>query len=123
MNHFEERDLGIQPLDAILIGWQLDNHNVVESSPQQLTHKQLVRARNGRRLTLKMMIKLARSLNFAVWGRLKDDEREKFTEYFPKHLFNYSKGWEANFSDPNAALYAVIAGRELRPDFRVELGI
>jgi hypothetical protein len=123
MSHSEERDLGIQPLDVILNSWQLDNHDVVEASPQQLTHKQLVRARNGRRLTLKMMIKVARTLNFAVWGRLTNEEREKFTEYFPKHLFNYSKGWDAAFVDPNKALYGEITGREIRADFRQELGI
>lgn len=123
MSDTEERDLGIQPLHAILEGWQLDNHGVVAASPQQLTHKQLVRARNGRRLTLKMMIKVARTVNFAVWGRLTDEEREKFTEYFPKHLFNYSKGWDAAFADPNQGLYGIISGREIRADFRAELGI
>ena len=118
MSNTEERDLGSQPLDAILKGWQLDNHDVVEASPQQLTHKQLVRARNGRRLTLKMMIKVARTVNFAVWGRLDNEEREQFIEYFPKHLFNYSKGWDADQADPNTALYGGIEGRKLRADFR-----
>jgi len=123
MSNTEERDLGTQPLDAILSGWQLGNHDVVEASPQQLTHKQLVRARNGRRLTLKMMIKVARTVNFAVWGRLTDEERETFTEYFPKHLFSYSKGWDGSEVDPNAGLYGSIEGRELRADFRAELGL
>jgi hypothetical protein len=123
MSNTEERDLGTQPLDTILNGWQLDNHDVVEASPEQLTHKQLVRARNGRRLTLKMMIKVARTVNFAIWGRLANEEREKFSEYFPKHLFTYSKGWDAAYADPNKALYGVIEGRELREDFRKELGI
>jgi hypothetical protein len=123
MSNTEERDLGTQPLDAILLGWQLDNHDVVEASPQQLTHKQLVRARNGRRLTLKMMIKVARTVNFAVWGRLTNDEREKFTEYSPKHLFSYSKGWDATYLDPNKTLYGIITGREIRADFRTEIGI
>ncbi len=123
MSNTEERDLGTQPLDAILTGWQLDNHDVVEASPEQLTHKQLVRARNGRRLTLKMMTKVSRTVNFSVWGRLTDEEREQFTEYTPKHLFTYSKGSDAAFVDPNKALYEVIADRELRADFRTELGI
>jgi hypothetical protein len=123
MSDTDERDLGTQPLDAILNGWQLGNHDVVEASPQQLTHKQIVRARNGRRLTLKMMMKVARTVNFAVWGRLTDEERETFTEYFPKHLFSYSKGWESAEADPNTSLYGVIEGRELREDFRAELGL
>lgn len=123
MSNTEERDLGTQPLDAILNGWQLDNHDVVEASPQQLTHKQIVRARNGRRLTLKMMIKVSRTVNFAIWGRLTDEERETFMEYFPKHLFSYSKGWDAAVADPNIGLYGTIEGRELRGDFRDELGL
>ncbi|MFT5906491.1 MAG: hypothetical protein ACI9E1_002101 [Cryomorphaceae bacterium] len=123
MSNTEERDLGTQPLDAILTGWQLDNHDVVEASPEQLTHKQLVRARNGRRLTLKMMTKVSRTVNFSVWGRLTDEEREQFTEYSPKQLFTYSKGSDAAYIDPNKALYEVIADREIRADFRTELGI
>ena len=123
MSKTDERDLGVQPLDNILNGWQLDSHAVAEASPEQLTHKQVVRARNGRRLTLKMMMKLARTLNFAVWGRLTDEEREAYTEYFPKHLFNYSKGWSEGLGDPNKSLYGIIEGRELRADFKAELGI
>ena len=123
MSDTEERDLGTQPLDASLNGWQLDNHDVVEASPQQLTHKQIVRARNGRKLTLKMMMKVSRTVNFAIWGRLTDEERETFTEYFPKHLFSYSKGWESAMADPNLGLYGTIEGRELRADFREELGL
>ena len=123
MSNTEERDLGTQPLDAILNGWQLDNHAVVEASPEQLTHKQLVRARNGRRLTLKMMTKVARTVNFSVWGRLDDEEREQFTEYFPKHLFNYAKAWDDGLEDANKKLYGVIEGRDLRADFRSELGL
>jgi len=123
MSKTDERDLGIQPLDAILNGWQLGNHAVAEASPEQLTHKQVVRARNGRRLTLKMMMKLARTLNFAVWGRLTDEEREAYTEYFPKHLFNYSKGFNQDLPDPNKSLYGIIDGRELRSDFKAELGL
>ncbi len=123
MSNIEERDLGKQPLDVILNAWQLENHDVVEASPEQLTHKQIVRARNGRKLTLKMMIKVARTVNFAVWGRLDDGERELFTEYFPKHLFNYSKGWDAALEDSNKKLYGIIEDRELRADFRRELGL
>lgn len=117
-----ERDLGLQPLDAFLESWGLSSHEIVEVSPEQLTHKQVQRARSGRRLTLKMKMKLARSLNFAIWGRLKDDERENFMEYFPKHLFNYDRGFQADFVDPNEPFYKIIEGRPLRKDFLLELG-
>ncbi len=123
MSDMENKGLGQQPLDSILKNWNLENHTLVESSPEQLTHKQVVRARNGRRLTLKMMMKMARTLNFAVWGRLENEERETFTEYLPKQLFTYSKGYDAGATDDNVVLYGVTAGRELRADFKKELGL
>lgn len=119
----EERDLGPQPLEDLLQAWGLSHHDLVEVSPEQLTHKQVQRAASGRRLTLKMKQKLARTLNFAIWGRLTNPEREQYFEYFPKHLFSYDKGYVAEFKDPNASFYAAIEGRKLRSDFKAELGI
>ena len=119
----EERDLGSQPLVLLLESWGLSNHDLVAASPEQLTHKQVQRACHGRKLTLKMKQKLARTLNFAVWGRLTNDEREEYSEYFPKHLFNYSKGYEKGLSDLNAGVLLNIGERKLRRDFKEELGI
>ena len=119
----EERDLGSQPLVLLLESWGLSNHDLVAASPEQLTHKQVQRACQGRKLTLKMKQKLARTLNFAVWGRLDNDQREEFSEYFPKHLFNYSKGYEKGLSDINAGVLINIGERKLRRDFKEELGI
>ena len=119
----EERDLGSQPLVLLLESWGLSNHDLGAASPEQLTHKQVQRASQGRKLTLKMKQKLARTLNFAVWGRLTNDEREEFSEYFPKHLFNYSKGYEKGLSDINAGVLLNIGERKLRRDFKEELGI
>lgn len=119
----EERDLGSQPLVLLLESWGLSNHDLVAASPEQLTHKQVQRASQGRKLTLKMKQKLARTLNFAVWGRLTNEEREEFSEYFPKHLFNYSKGYEKGLSDINAGVLINIGERKLRRDFKEELGI
>jgi hypothetical protein len=115
----EERDLGPQPLAEILDAWGLSNHDLVDVSPEQLTHKQVQKARSGRRLTLKMKQKIARTVNFAVWGRLKNEEREEFTEYFPKHLFSYHKGYQAG--DPNAVMYGNLSDRKVRVDFLREL--
>jgi hypothetical protein len=100
-----EREFGPQPLIALMESWRLENHDLVDASPEQLTHKQVQRARNGRRLTLKMMMKLARSLNIAIWNRLKDAEKEQFVEYLHKDLFNYSKGYDPAKADPNQVLY------------------
>ena len=86
----------IRYLALLLESWGLSNHDLVVASPEQLTHKQVQRACHGRKLTLKMKQKLARTLNFAIWGRLTNDERKGFSEYFAKHLFNYSKGFETD---------------------------
>lgn len=119
----EERDFGDQPLLLLLERWGLTNHDLVAVSPEQLTHKQVQRAGHGRKLTLKMKQKLSRTLNFAVWGRLTDDERKKFVEYFPKHLFNYSKGYEAEAPDINGPLLQDLSERKVRRDFLIELGL
>lgn len=118
----EERDFGEQPLASLLEFCGLSHHDLVEVSPEQLTHKQVQRATQGRRLTLKMKQKLARTVNFAIWGRLTNEEREGYEEYFPKHLFNYSKGFDPEKTNPNGELVQGIAGRPLRRDFLTELG-
>ncbi|MBG7608044.1 MAG: hypothetical protein IZT59_08475 [Verrucomicrobia bacterium] len=97
----EPRDLGTQPLEALMERWGVTNHDVVEASPEQLTHKQIQRAKSGRRLTLKMMMKVARSLNIAIWTRLPKDQKETFYEYLHKDIFSYSKGYNPEKVDPN----------------------
>ncbi|MBT8036970.1 MAG: hypothetical protein KJO21_05450 [Verrucomicrobiae bacterium] len=97
----DQRDLGVQPLDRMMDEWGISNHDMVEVSTEQLTHKQVQRARIGRRLTLKMMQKVTRALNITIWYRLNDEEKEAFDEYFHKRLFNYAKGFDADWTDPN----------------------
>jgi hypothetical protein len=118
----EERDFGPQPLGHLLEQWGLSHHDLVEVSPEQLTHKQVQRSTQGRKLTLKMKQKLARTLNFAVWGRLTNEEREGFVEYFPKHLFNYSKGFDSEARTLNESLLQSLEGRRVRRDFLNEIG-
>lgn len=117
-----EMELGTQPLDRVLEEWGLSNHDLVEVSPEQLSHKQVGKARKGRRLTLHMMQKIARTVNFAIWGRLTNEEREEYEEYFPKHLFNYSKNWAEENVEFNAGVRRKIGDRKLRKDFLEELG-
>lgn len=95
------RDHGLQPLDALLELWKLDNHELVEASTEQLTHKQVQRARKGRQLTLAMMQKVTRAFNVAIWNRLTAGQRELYFEYMHKHLFSYAKGYDAAWQDPN----------------------
>jgi membrane peptidoglycan carboxypeptidase len=105
----EQRDLGIQPLDAIMERWGVTNHDLVEDSPEQLTHKQIQRAKAGRRLTMKMMMKVARSLNIAIWNRLSKENKETFVEYLHKEIFSYSKDYNPDKSDPNEVMILSLA--------------
>ncbi len=91
--------------------WGLASHDLVDVSTEQLTHKQVQRARKGRVLSLAMMQKVTRALNIAVWYRLTKEERELYFEYLHKHLFNYAKGHEATFADPNGALMDAVKAR------------
>lgn len=99
-----ERDHGEQPLDRLMEEWGLGNHDLVDVSTEQLTHKQVQRARKGREMTLKMKMKVARAFNVAIWTRLGEEEREKYFEYMHKHLFDYTKGYEPDWMDPNGDL-------------------
>jgi len=98
------RDLGPQPLEALMERWGVSNHDLVEDSPEQLTHKQIQRAKQGRRMTLKMMMKVARSLNIAIWNRLPKAEKETYHEYLHKDIFSYAKDYNATKPDPNEAM-------------------
>ena len=107
----DTRDKGDQPVGELIEAGSLGNHDLVDASPEQLTHKQVQRARKSRQLTLAMMQKVARALNIAVWYRLKKEERELSFEYLQRHLFNYAKGYDAEFVDPNAELMSLVKER------------
>ena len=98
------RDHGPQPLDGLMVRWNLTNHELVEVSEEQLNHKQVQKARKGRQLTLHMMQKLTRALNETVMVKLSKEDRERFEPYLHKHLFNYAKNHDAERLDPNADL-------------------
>lgn len=104
MNPENELNHGTQRIDDIMRLWNLENHDLVDVSTEQLTHKQVQKARQGRQLTLKMMQKVARALNVAIWYKLDEEEREQYYEYIHRDLFSYAKGYDAAWPDPNAAL-------------------
>ena len=106
MNPENELNHGTQRIDDIMHLWGLDNHDLVNVSTEQLTHKQVQKARQGRQLTLKMMQKVARALNVAIWYKLDAEEREQYYEYIHRDLFTYAKGYDPAWPDPNAALAA-----------------
>ncbi|MGA0846416.1 MAG: hypothetical protein ACO3RV_07740 [Luteolibacter sp.] len=95
------REHGSQPLVELMEKWGISNHHLVASSLEQLTHKQVQRARKGRQLTLHLMQKITRALNQVILSELNDDARKEFVPYLHKHLFNYAKGHDPEWRDPN----------------------
>ena len=75
-----QRDLGIQPLAALLASYELESRHLVAASTEQLTHKMVNRASRGRRLSPRVMRKVQRALNSAAGADHELDE-----------LFNYAK--------------------------------
>ena len=97
----EMRNHGPQPMDELMTRWGVTNHQLVETSVEQLNHKQVQRARKGRQLTLHLMQKVARTFNDAALSTLKKEDRPNFKPYTHKHLFNYSKDHNPDWVDPN----------------------
>ncbi len=110
MNESTELNHGTQRIDSIINAWELDNHQLVSVSTEQLTHKQVQKARQGRQLTLKMMQKVARALNVAIWMQLPKHLKDSYYEYIHRDLFSYAKGYDesADWQDPNAPLLASV---------------
>ncbi len=60
-----ERNLGEQPIAAVMQSHGLRAHDLVAASTQQITHKMISRACKGRRLTSNIKVKLRDALNKA----------------------------------------------------------
>jgi len=75
----KENEHGLQPLNELLDKLNLQNDDLARHSTQQLTHKQIQKARKGRRVTENIKRKIVVALNACA----KD---EKFNI---KDLFNY----------------------------------
>jgi hypothetical protein len=73
-----ERNLGVQPLAALLAEHDLKANDLVEASTEHITHKMVARGCKGRRLTRNVQHKLLRALN-----------KEKRSTYALSDLFNY----------------------------------
>lgn len=63
-----ERNLGEQPIAALMDRLGLTARTLVTASTEQLTHKMVARARKGRRLTRNVQGKVLRALNAASDG-------------------------------------------------------
>ena len=97
MEESPQRDLGVQPLDTLLDEIGLNNHELVALSTDQLTHKQVQKARKGRRITVNIQRKILTALN-VFHSRKKPEpasEGEETVEvvapkpYVLTDLFNY----------------------------------
>lgn len=60
-----ERNLGEQPIKALLQAHELNAHALVAASTEHITHKMVSRACRGRRLTPNVQGKILRALNAA----------------------------------------------------------
>lgn len=66
MSSTVERNLGEQPITAVLAAQGLRAHDLVAASTEQITHKMVSRACKGRRLTPNVQLKILRALNGAT---------------------------------------------------------
>jgi len=104
------RDFGAQPLDRLMLELGLGNHDLVLASPSQLTHKQVQKARKGRRLTPNLQHKVKEALEAALAKRAAGDssgETPQPLAYQLGDLFSYAtptrRSRTAN-GDPHQAL-------------------
>lgn len=74
----DERNLGEQPLAALMAARGLEPRHLVAASSEQITHKMVARAMKGRRLTANTMGKVVRAWNAAAGSSAERGE-----------LFNY----------------------------------
>lgn len=79
----EERNLGTQPLDALMLEREIGNHAVVAATKEPLTHKAVQRARKGRKLTKHTQRRVVDAFNALV--KANGEERVFKLE----ELFNY----------------------------------
>lgn len=77
----ENRDHGPQPLGPLLDELGISNHELVSASTAQLTHKQVQKARKGRRLTANVQNKIKSALE-AELARRGQPRIFKFSELF-----------------------------------------
>ena len=61
-----ERNLGQQPIAALLAAHDLKPHDLVAASTDQITHKMVSRACKGRRLTPHVQLKILAALKRAT---------------------------------------------------------
>jgi hypothetical protein len=77
------QELGLQPLDGLMEEYGFSNNDIVAASPKQLSHKVVMKARRGRRISGALQYKVLDALNLAL------EEREVPVRLRREDLFNY----------------------------------
>ena len=83
-NQDKQLEFGVQPLDAIMEDFSFKNSDLVQASEEQLTHKIVRKARNGRKISTKLQRKVLNALNARVLYM--EPEAQSYTL---NQLFNY----------------------------------
>lgn len=66
----DDMNAGMQPLDALMESAGLKNHDVVAAVPDlHLTHKEVAKARKGRRLTAHTQRRVLQAFNYCLAAR------------------------------------------------------
>ena len=78
-----QRDLGLQPIEQLMKQWGVENHELVEVSTEQLTHKQVQKARKGRRVTINIQRKIFNAIRKVA------EDKELDPNLTIADLFNY----------------------------------
>lgn len=69
MSEQNNMEAGVQPLDQLIVDAGLRNNDLVKISDNGLTHKQVSKARRGRKITRRMQLKV-----LSAWNSLIDHE-------------------------------------------------
>ena len=78
MNSIPDMDAGSQPLDSLIKERGLTNHDLVAASAENLTHKQVTKARHGRKVTSRIQKKI-----LVAWNAVQEET------YILEQLFTY----------------------------------
>ena len=73
-----KRNLGEQPIAQIMRDLELNSHDLVAASTEQINHKMVKKACKGRRLTSNLQTKIRNAIN-----------RKTGKDFATKELFNY----------------------------------
>ena len=69
LNDIDDRDFGLQPIDALMTQLNVTNAALVHASTEQVSFKMVQKARRGRRLSVKVQMKVLRALQTVVPAR------------------------------------------------------